>query len=96
MFFELRQYRTRPGQREKWVKFMEEEIIPFQVARVWLLLAASLARKKRIYMSGFVASIARKSGSVSTTPSTKATTGKCHRPPGPHDDRPRSNQSHPH
>ena len=23
MFFELRQYRTKPGQREKWVKFME-------------------------------------------------------------------------
>jgi hypothetical protein len=33
MFFELRQYRTRPGQREKWVKFMEEEIIPFQVVK---------------------------------------------------------------
>ena len=31
MFFELRQYRTKPGQREKWVKFMEEEIILFQV-----------------------------------------------------------------
>lgn len=33
MFFELRQYRTQPGQREAWVKFMEEVIIPFQVAR---------------------------------------------------------------
>jgi hypothetical protein len=29
MFFELRQYRVKPGQRERWVKFMEEEIIPF-------------------------------------------------------------------
>jgi hypothetical protein len=29
-FFELRQYRMRPGQREAWVKMMEEEIIPFQ------------------------------------------------------------------
>jgi hypothetical protein len=29
-FFELRQYRMRPGQREAWVKVMEEEIIPFQ------------------------------------------------------------------
>ena len=28
--FELRQYRTHPGQRENWVKFMEEVIIPFQ------------------------------------------------------------------
>ena len=30
-FFELRQYRMRPGQQKKWVKFMEEEIIPYQV-----------------------------------------------------------------
>lgn len=33
MFFELRQYRTKPGQRQAWVKLMEEEIIPFQVAK---------------------------------------------------------------
>ena len=33
MFFELRQYRTKPGQRENWVKFMEEEIIPFQTSK---------------------------------------------------------------
>lgn len=33
MFFELRQYRTKPGQRERWVKFMEEVIIPFQVSK---------------------------------------------------------------
>ena len=32
MFFELRQYVVRPGQQEKWVKCMEEEIIPFQVS----------------------------------------------------------------
>lgn len=32
-FFELRQYRMRPGQREAWVKCMEEEIIPFQVSK---------------------------------------------------------------
>ncbi|MGH2588932.1 MAG: NIPSNAP family protein [Dehalococcoidia bacterium] len=30
MFFELRQYRTHPGQRENWVKFMEEVVVPFQ------------------------------------------------------------------
>jgi len=33
MFFELRQYRTKPGQRERWVKFMEEVIIPFQISK---------------------------------------------------------------
>jgi hypothetical protein len=30
---ELRQYHLRPGQRDNWVKCMEEEIIPFQVIR---------------------------------------------------------------
>ncbi len=33
MVFELRQYRTKPGQRERWVRFMEEVIIPFQIAK---------------------------------------------------------------
>ena len=33
MFFELRQYWTKPGQRDKWVSFMEEVIIPFQVSK---------------------------------------------------------------
>jgi len=32
MIFELRQYRTKPGQRERWVKWMEEKIIPYQVS----------------------------------------------------------------
>ena len=30
MLFELRQYRTRPGQRDNWVRFFESEIVPFQ------------------------------------------------------------------
>ena len=33
MLFELRQYRTHPGQRDNWVKFMEEVIIPFQTSK---------------------------------------------------------------
>ena len=33
MLFELRQYRTHPGQRDKWVQYMEEKIIPFQVSK---------------------------------------------------------------
>jgi hypothetical protein len=31
MIFELRQYRLKSGQRERWVKWMEEKIIPYQV-----------------------------------------------------------------
>ncbi len=33
MLFELREDRTRPGQRENWVRLMEERIIPFQVSK---------------------------------------------------------------
>lgn len=32
-FYELRQYTIRPGKMEAWLKFMEEQIIPFQVAQ---------------------------------------------------------------
>jgi hypothetical protein len=32
-FFELRQYRMRPGQRDAWLKLMEEEIVPFQISK---------------------------------------------------------------
>src|SRR5262245_35636466 len=32
-FYELRQYTIRPGKMEAWLKCMEEEIIPFQVAK---------------------------------------------------------------
>jgi len=33
MFFELRQYRIKDGKRDRWVKIMEEKIIPFQVSK---------------------------------------------------------------
>ena len=32
-FYELRQYKVLPGKVDEWVKIMEEEIIPFQVAK---------------------------------------------------------------
>lgn len=32
-FYELRQYTVRPGKMEAWLRFMEEQIIPFQVAQ---------------------------------------------------------------
>ena len=32
-FYELRQYKVRPGKIDEWVKIMEEEIIPFQVSK---------------------------------------------------------------
>lgn len=32
-FYELRQYKVRPGKLAEWVKIMETEIIPFQVSK---------------------------------------------------------------
>src|SRR5947199_3522697 len=32
-FYELRQYKVRPGKIDEWVKVMEEEIMPFQVSK---------------------------------------------------------------
>jgi hypothetical protein len=32
-FYELRQYKVLPGKMAEWVRVMEEEIIPFQVAQ---------------------------------------------------------------
>ncbi|HEX2275837.1 MAG: NIPSNAP family protein [Candidatus Tectomicrobia bacterium] len=46
MFFELRQYRTKPGQREKWVKFMEEEIIPFQVSKGMIIVGSFVGQEE--------------------------------------------------
>src|SRR5215813_3930448 len=46
MLFELRQYRTRPGQRENWVKFMEETIIPFQIARGMTILGSFVGEQE--------------------------------------------------
>lgn len=40
MFFELRQYRTFPGKRDEWVKFMEEVIIPFQVSKGMVIVGS--------------------------------------------------------
>ena len=46
MFFELREYRTLPGQRENWVKFMEEEIIPFQVSKGMTILGSFVGEQE--------------------------------------------------
>jgi hypothetical protein len=40
MLFELRQYRMKPGQKDSWVKFFEEVIVPFQTARGMTILGS--------------------------------------------------------
>ena len=40
MFYEFRQYTIKEGKRAEWVKFMEEEIIPFQVSKGMVILGS--------------------------------------------------------
>ena len=40
MFIEFRQYTIKAGKRAEWVKFMEEEIIPFQVSKGMVVLGS--------------------------------------------------------
>ena len=65
MFYELRRYRIADGKMDDWVQFMEEVIIPFQVAQgmviagsfrgedettyVWLRRFASEAEREELY-----------------------------------------------
>ena len=44
MFFGLRQYRTQPGQRENWVRFMEDEIVPFQVSKGMVIVGSFIGQ----------------------------------------------------
>jgi hypothetical protein len=39
-FFELRQYTIRPGKMAEWLALMENEIIPFQVAKGAVICAS--------------------------------------------------------
>lgn len=43
MFFELREYHLKDGKRERWVKLMEEKIIPFQVSKGMVVVASFVA-----------------------------------------------------
>lgn len=45
MFFEIRQYRTRPGQRDAWVKLMEEQIIPFQISTGMVIVGSFVGQQ---------------------------------------------------
>ena len=38
MFFEFRHYTCKPGQRDAWVNYMEEVVIPFQVSKGMVIL----------------------------------------------------------
>jgi len=46
MFFELREYRIKGGQRERWVQLMEEKIIPFQIAQGMVVIGSFVAEQE--------------------------------------------------
>ena len=46
MFFELREYRTKPGQRENWVRFMEEQIILFQSGKGMVIVGSFVGQEE--------------------------------------------------
>ena len=46
MFFELRQYRMVEGQKENWVKLMEEKIIPFQIAQGMVVIGSFVGEQE--------------------------------------------------
>ena len=50
MLFELREYRTRPGKREEWVKVMEEEIIPFQMSKGVVVAGSFVGEEDDLYV----------------------------------------------
>jgi hypothetical protein len=46
MFFELRQYRIKPGQRDRWVRLMEEQIIPFQISKGMVVIGSFVGEEE--------------------------------------------------
>ena len=45
-FFELRQYRTQPGQRENWVEYMEGTVIPFQISKGMVVVGSFVGEEE--------------------------------------------------
>ncbi len=43
-FFELRDYRIKDGKRDRWAKWMEEEVIPFQTERGMTIVGSWIDR----------------------------------------------------
>ena len=46
MFYEFRQYTIKNGKRDKWVKFMENEIIPFQISKGMVVIGSFVGQEE--------------------------------------------------
>jgi len=47
MFFELRQYRIKKGKMKRWVKFMDEVLIPFQIAQGMVVVGSFVGEEEK-------------------------------------------------
>ncbi len=47
MFFELREYRMKPGEEANWVNYMEEVIIPFQISKGMVILGSFVGEEEK-------------------------------------------------
>ncbi len=45
MLYELRQYQTHPGTRDRLVQIMEEDVIPFQVGKGMIIVGSFVAEE---------------------------------------------------
>jgi len=50
MFFELRQYSIKEGQMERWVKWMDEVLIPYQVSNGMVVVGSWFASEENQYI----------------------------------------------
>ena len=75
MFLELRQYRTLPGQRNNWVKYMEEIIIPFQVSKGMVIVGSFVGEEELDLYVWIRRFEAKASANGYTNPSTRALSG---------------------
>lgn len=46
MFFELREYRSLPGQRENLLRYMEEVVIPFQLSKGMVVVGSFVGEQE--------------------------------------------------
>lgn len=50
MIFELRRYPLKPGMRDAWVKWMDEEIIPYQLSKGMVILGTFVDEENDKYV----------------------------------------------
>lgn len=46
MFYELREYRSLPGQRENLLRYMEEVVIPFQASKGMVIVGSFVGEQE--------------------------------------------------